>query len=146
MISKTIGYNGVYTTFSDKPKSPRECCNDKTNRFFVLMRALFGWQDQAPHLQRDPGNGEICLGHLNILGDICFFFHVSWDKDGYVYIYICIYIYVYIYMYIYMYIYIYILYTFIKPFWENQGVQMGLVYPTFLVSFEATSRCHFDGF
>ena len=22
----------------------RECCNDKTNRFFVLMRALFGWQ------------------------------------------------------------------------------------------------------
>ncbi|CAJ1394653.1 unnamed protein product [Effrenium voratum] len=24
-----------------------DCCNDKTNRFFVLMRALFGWQDQA---------------------------------------------------------------------------------------------------
>ena len=22
----------------------RECCNDKTNGFFVLMRALFGWQ------------------------------------------------------------------------------------------------------
>lgn len=24
----------------------RECCNDKTNRPFVLLRALFGWQDQ----------------------------------------------------------------------------------------------------
>ncbi|CAE8620269.1 unnamed protein product [Polarella glacialis] len=24
-----------------------QCCNDKTNRFFVLMRALFGWQDQV---------------------------------------------------------------------------------------------------
>merc|ERR1712039_575864 len=23
-----------------------DCCNDKTNRFFVLMRALLGWQDQ----------------------------------------------------------------------------------------------------
>ncbi|CAE8601592.1 unnamed protein product [Polarella glacialis] len=24
-----------------------DCCNDKSNRFFVLMRALFGWQDQV---------------------------------------------------------------------------------------------------
>ncbi len=29
----------------------RECCNDKTNRFFVLMRALFGWQDQATPIE-----------------------------------------------------------------------------------------------
>ena len=27
------------------------CCNDKTNRFFVLMRALFGWQDQATPIE-----------------------------------------------------------------------------------------------
>ncbi|CAE8598311.1 unnamed protein product [Polarella glacialis] len=24
-----------------------DCCNDKSNRSFVLMRALFGWQDQV---------------------------------------------------------------------------------------------------
>eukprot|EP00403_Amphidinium_massartii_P023666 CAMPEP_0178392478 /NCGR_PEP_ID=MMETSP0689_2-20121128/11699_1 /TAXON_ID=160604 /ORGANISM="Amphidinium massartii, Strain CS-259" /LENGTH=608 /DNA_ID=CAMNT_0020013053 /DNA_START=56 /DNA_END=1883 /DNA_ORIENTATION=+ len=28
-----------------------ECCNDKTNRFFVLMRALFGWQDQPTPIE-----------------------------------------------------------------------------------------------
>eukprot|EP00403_Amphidinium_massartii_P024334 CAMPEP_0178392490 /NCGR_PEP_ID=MMETSP0689_2-20121128/11705_1 /TAXON_ID=160604 /ORGANISM="Amphidinium massartii, Strain CS-259" /LENGTH=483 /DNA_ID=CAMNT_0020013065 /DNA_START=139 /DNA_END=1590 /DNA_ORIENTATION=+ len=29
----------------------QECCNDKTNRFFVLMRALFGWQDQPTPIE-----------------------------------------------------------------------------------------------
>mmetsp|Transcript_28123 Transcript_28123/g.79850 ORF Transcript_28123/g.79850 Transcript_28123/m.79850 type:complete len:486 (-) Transcript_28123:102-1559(-) len=28
-----------------------DCCNDKTNRFFVLMRALLGWQDQPTPIE-----------------------------------------------------------------------------------------------
>ena len=46
----------VFGTWSPRSERPWQnvnvwdatvCCNDKTNRFFVLMRALFGWQDQA---------------------------------------------------------------------------------------------------
>eukprot|EP00448_Togula_jolla_P019516 CAMPEP_0170589106 /NCGR_PEP_ID=MMETSP0224-20130122/11180_1 /TAXON_ID=285029 /ORGANISM="Togula jolla, Strain CCCM 725" /LENGTH=495 /DNA_ID=CAMNT_0010912855 /DNA_START=51 /DNA_END=1538 /DNA_ORIENTATION=+ len=46
----------VFGTWSPRAERPwqnqrmydaRECCNDKTNRFFVLMRAMLGWQDQA---------------------------------------------------------------------------------------------------
>lgn len=45
----------VFGTWSPKSERPwanqkvwdaRECCSDKTNKFFVLMRALLGWQDQ----------------------------------------------------------------------------------------------------
>merc|ERR1711920_217175 len=28
-----------------------ECCNDKPNRFFVLMRAMLGWQDKPTPLE-----------------------------------------------------------------------------------------------
>lgn len=51
---------GVFGTWSPKEERPwgnqrvfdaRECCNDKTNRFFVLMRALLGWQDQPTPLE-----------------------------------------------------------------------------------------------
>jgi len=47
---------GVFGTWSPKAERPWQnqrvydasgCCNDKTNRFFVLVRALLGWQDQA---------------------------------------------------------------------------------------------------
>jgi len=44
---------GVWSPRVDRPWQnqmvwdAQECCNDKTNRFFVLMRALLGWQDQA---------------------------------------------------------------------------------------------------
>ncbi|CAE7484770.1 FTR1, partial [Symbiodinium microadriaticum] len=44
---------GTWSTRSERPWQnvnvwdTTVCCNDKTNRFFVLMRALFGWQDQA---------------------------------------------------------------------------------------------------
>lgn len=44
---------GIWSPRSQRPWQnvnvwdARDCCNDKTNRFFVLMRALFGWQDQA---------------------------------------------------------------------------------------------------
>merc|ERR1712039_398847 len=31
-----------------------DCCNDKTNRFFVLMRALLGWQDQPTPMEFFP--------------------------------------------------------------------------------------------
>uniref|UniRef100_A0A7S3U1L7 Uncharacterized protein n=1 Tax=Strombidinopsis acuminata TaxID=141414 RepID=A0A7S3U1L7_9SPIT len=43
---------GIWSPRSERPWQnrmvfdARNCCNDKTNRFFVLMRALFGWQDQ----------------------------------------------------------------------------------------------------
>jgi len=45
----------VFGTWSPRSERPwgnqrlwdaTDCCNDKTNRFFVLMRALLGWQDQ----------------------------------------------------------------------------------------------------
>lgn len=51
---------GAFGTWSPKADRPwqnqrvfdaRECCNDKTNRFFVLMRALLGWQDQPTPLE-----------------------------------------------------------------------------------------------
>ncbi|CAL1167333.1 unnamed protein product [Cladocopium goreaui] len=48
---------GVWSPRVDRPWQnrhvwdARECCNDKTNRFFVLMRALFGWQDQATPIE-----------------------------------------------------------------------------------------------
>jgi len=44
---------GIWSPRADRPWQnqmvwdAQECCNDKTNRFFVLMRALLGWQDQA---------------------------------------------------------------------------------------------------
>lgn len=46
---------GIFGTWSPRSARPwqntmvfdtRECCNDKTNRPFVLIRALFGYQDQ----------------------------------------------------------------------------------------------------
>lgn len=43
---------GTWSPLADRPWQNQkvfdasECCNDKTNRFFVLMRALLGWQDQ----------------------------------------------------------------------------------------------------
>jgi len=46
---------GAFGTWSPRTARPwlnsmvwdaSDCCNDKTNKFFVLMRALFGWQDQ----------------------------------------------------------------------------------------------------
>ena len=49
------------------------------------------------------------FGDLNVLGDICYFSMYHGIKMD-----ICRYIKI---------------YTYIKPFWENQGVQMGLVYP-----------------
>lgn len=48
---------GIWSPRADRPWQntqvwdARECCNDKTNRFFVLMRALFGWQDQATPIE-----------------------------------------------------------------------------------------------
>ena len=50
----------VFGTWSPRSERPwqnvnvwdaTDCCNDKTNRFFVLMRALFGWQDQATPIE-----------------------------------------------------------------------------------------------
>lgn len=50
----------VFGTWSPKSERPwqnrrvfdaRECCNDMTNRFFVFMRAMFGWQDQPTPLE-----------------------------------------------------------------------------------------------
>jgi len=50
----------VFGTWSPKSERPWQnskvwdatsCCNDKTNRFFVLVRALFGWQDQPTPLE-----------------------------------------------------------------------------------------------
>lgn len=46
----------VFGTWSPKEERPwqndrvwdaTDCCNDKTNRLFVLLRAMLGWQDQA---------------------------------------------------------------------------------------------------
>jgi len=46
---------GLFGTWSPRTERPwlnsmvfdaSDCCNDKTNKFWVLMRALFGWQDQ----------------------------------------------------------------------------------------------------
>jgi len=46
---------GAFGTWSPRSERPwlnsmvfdaSECCNDKSNKFWVLMRALFGWQDQ----------------------------------------------------------------------------------------------------
>eukprot|EP00438_Fugacium_kawagutii_P027125 Skav225188 [mRNA] locus=scaffold3065:46445:51377:+ [translate_table: standard] len=48
---------GIWSPRADRPWQnqavwdARGCCNDKTNRFFVLMRALFGWQDQATPIE-----------------------------------------------------------------------------------------------
>mmetsp|Transcript_9750 Transcript_9750/g.24556 ORF Transcript_9750/g.24556 Transcript_9750/m.24556 type:complete len:545 (+) Transcript_9750:135-1769(+) len=51
---------GAFGTWSPRAERPwqndmifdaSECCNDKTNRFFVLMRALFGWQDQPTPME-----------------------------------------------------------------------------------------------
>jgi len=51
---------GVFGTWSPKKDRPwqnsrvydaRSCCNDKTNRFFVLVRALLGWQDQPTPIE-----------------------------------------------------------------------------------------------
>jgi high-affinity iron transporter len=51
---------GVFGTWNPKAERPwqntklydaRECCDDMTNRFWVFMRAMFGWQDQATPLE-----------------------------------------------------------------------------------------------
>jgi len=51
---------GVFGTWSPKSQrswqnqmvwDTRSCCNDKTNRFFVLVRALFGYQDQPSPIE-----------------------------------------------------------------------------------------------
>eukprot|EP00438_Fugacium_kawagutii_P009578 Skav215536 [mRNA] locus=scaffold4176:42178:44567:- [translate_table: standard] len=48
---------GIWSPRVDRPWQnqqvwdARGCCNDKTNRYFVLMRALFGWQDQATPIE-----------------------------------------------------------------------------------------------
>jgi high-affinity iron transporter len=51
---------GVFGTWNPKTERPwqnsrlydaRECCDDMTNRFWVFMRAMFGWQDQATPLE-----------------------------------------------------------------------------------------------
>jgi len=50
----------VFGTWSPKRERPwqnqavfnaQECCNDMTNRFFVFMRAMFGWQDQPTPIE-----------------------------------------------------------------------------------------------
>jgi len=51
---------GIFGTWNPKVERPwqntklydaRECCDDMTNRFWVFMRAMFGWQDQATPLE-----------------------------------------------------------------------------------------------
>jgi FTR1 family protein len=50
----------VFGTWSPKADRPwqntavwnlSDCCNDKTNRFWVLMRAMLGWQDQPTPIE-----------------------------------------------------------------------------------------------
>jgi high-affinity iron transporter len=51
---------GVFGTWNPKTERPwqnssvfdaRACCDDMTNRFWVFMRAMFGWQDQPTPLE-----------------------------------------------------------------------------------------------
>jgi FTR1 family protein len=51
---------GAFGTWSPRSERPwlnsmvfdaSECCNDKSNKFWVLMRALFGWQDQPTPIE-----------------------------------------------------------------------------------------------
>jgi len=48
---------GTWSPRADRPWQNQmvwdasDCCNDKTNRFFVLMRALLGWQDQPTPME-----------------------------------------------------------------------------------------------
>jgi high-affinity iron transporter len=52
-----LGVFGTWTPRDDRPWQnsrvfdARECCNDMTNRFWVFMRAMFGWQDQPTPLE-----------------------------------------------------------------------------------------------
>merc|ERR1719499_2948282 len=52
-----LGLFGLWSPRADRPWQNQmvfdasDCCNDKTNRFFVLMRALLGWQDQPTPME-----------------------------------------------------------------------------------------------
>merc|ERR1719215_2197817 len=52
-----LGLFGTWSPRADRPwqnemvYDASECCNDKTNRFFVLRRALLGWQDQPTPME-----------------------------------------------------------------------------------------------
>lgn len=44
-------FRSIVTSRPLPVESLEDCCNDKTNRFFVLMRALLGWQDQPTPIE-----------------------------------------------------------------------------------------------
>jgi len=52
-----LGLFGTWSPVEERPWQNRMlydltgCCSDKTNRFFVLLRALFGWQDTPSPLE-----------------------------------------------------------------------------------------------